>query len=343
MSGRLIGPNAVIALSATSRTTWIQLIRCGDFVSERYGKFAITSNDLRTMISNFRDVTPIPPTQLPIDYDHLSMDPKAPGDGKAAGWIQDLQLRNADRELWARVEFTEPAAQAIRAKEYRFVSPSFVRDYVAKNGAKVGATLLAAAVTNLPFLEGMAAMTLSAIAESRTTMKVGQRVVVRANAVRSYVIDPALVGQPLTVAEIRGEVSRFARLEHEGRSLGWFAEQDLEAAPATSPALANAVADVLLAAKQKQLANPGMDLRRALHLVGVEQPATVSRYVDAGREVTTAAAQQANAGSRLAVLAKARAAEKQIEYSDAVREVIAEQPALYEAWRANQSGRYTTR
>jgi hypothetical protein len=48
----------------------------------------------------------------------------------------------------------------IENRAYRFVSPSFVKDHTHKDGRKIGTTLLAAAITNHPFLEGMSALTL---------------------------------------------------------------------------------------------------------------------------------------------------------------------------------------
>jgi|CXWL01.1.fsa_nt_gi phage I-like protein len=156
-------------------TAWMQVARTGAFVSTRYGKFSITTTDLAQMLQNFREVTPVPPTRLPIDYDHMSLDPKKPGDGIAAGWIVDLELRGNGHELWAKVEWTAEGAKRVKAKEYQFVSPSFVKDYVYKTGQKIGTTLIAAAVTNHPFLEGMASIALSrsnldlAVADSADT------------------------------------------------------------------------------------------------------------------------------------------------------------------------------
>lgn len=143
-----------------TRRSWIQLARTGSFTSNRYGKFSITKDDLQSMFYNFKNITPKAPTQLPIDYDHLSMDPKSPGDGIAAGWMRELELREDGDELWAQVEWTKDGARRIENKEYRFVSPSFVKDHTHKDGKKIGTTLLAAAVTNHPFLEGMSALTL---------------------------------------------------------------------------------------------------------------------------------------------------------------------------------------
>lgn len=143
-----------------SRRSWNQLVRTGQFHSNRYGKFSITKADLSQMLANFKDVTPQAPTELPIDYDHLSMDPKKPGDGIAAGWMKQLELREDGDELWAEIEWTETGADRVERKEYRFVSPSFVKDHKHKDGRKIGTTLLAAAITNHPFLEGMQALSL---------------------------------------------------------------------------------------------------------------------------------------------------------------------------------------
>jgi phage I-like protein len=155
-------PSALPPLSLSDRSarSWIQIARTGAFVSNRYGEFAITREDLAQMLHNFRMVTPIAPTKLAVDYDHLSMDPKQVGDGTAAGWFQDLELRNDGDELWGLVEWTPKAAEHIKNLEYQFVSPSFVKDHTSKQGKKIGTTLLAAAITNHPFLEGMQAVTL---------------------------------------------------------------------------------------------------------------------------------------------------------------------------------------
>lgn len=151
------------AVNATSadpfvRGDWFQLAKTGVFYSPEYGKFSITSKDLATMYRNFKTITPVAPTQLPIDYDHFSDDPEAhnPGDAKASGWVLDLQLRAGGDELWCLPKWTKPAARLIANGEYRFVSPFFMTNYLDKaSGKKVGPTLKAVAITNRPFLEGM--------------------------------------------------------------------------------------------------------------------------------------------------------------------------------------------
>ena len=161
-----------IALSdgdlSAERVADIQLLITGNFQSTRFGKFSITEQHIDRMVNNFDSVHPVRPTELMIDYDHLSERPAQPGDGRAAGWFKRLYKKlsaTGKPELWATVEFTEPAAEAVKRKEYRFFSPTFMFDYVTNVGKKIGATLLAGALTNRPFLQGMQAITLSLTGE----------------------------------------------------------------------------------------------------------------------------------------------------------------------------------
>lgn len=228
--------------------SWIQLATIGKFVSNRYGKFEITKDDLRSMYRNFRDVTPKAPTELPVDYDHLSMEPAKPGDGVAAGWFKNLQLRSDDSELWGEVEWTDTAADKIEKREYRYVSPSFVKDHTHKDGRKIGTTLLAAAVTNHPFLEGMKALTLysfSALGDLALSERmiprrivpvislaeVGQRVMVAPGDARTA----DEVGGTFEITEIVGDGDdAFVSLKDaQGNVHKWFRATELLPASAT--------------------------------------------------------------------------------------------------------------
>ncbi len=84
--------------------------------------------------------------ELMVDYDHaslasISLDPAQ--SGKAAGWF-GLEVRAG--ELWAvNVRWTEHAASALRAKEWRYMSPAFSTDQEGRV-----TSLLNVALTNLP-------------------------------------------------------------------------------------------------------------------------------------------------------------------------------------------------
>jgi hypothetical protein len=85
---------------------------------------------------------------LMIDYAHASLSAEVAVDpanaGKAAGWF-NLEARGG--ELWAiNVRWTPPAAEAMRRKEWRFMSPAFKTD---KKSGRI-TSLLNVALTNTP-------------------------------------------------------------------------------------------------------------------------------------------------------------------------------------------------
>lgn len=152
-------PALALAKDGEIARSTIQVLRTGTFYHPHYGKFVITQATLDAMVNNFAAVRPKAPTELVVDFEHMSVaEPavKAP----AAGWIKGLST--TDDALWADVEWTAEAADQIRKKEYRFISPEFNLNYTDKEtNKKIGPTLLAAALTNRPFLEGMEPVVLS--------------------------------------------------------------------------------------------------------------------------------------------------------------------------------------
>lgn len=99
--------------------------------------------------------------QIPVDYDHATVE--LPRDGKAiaAGWVTALTF--ADDGVYADVEWTPAAARMIEEKEYRYLSPSV---YVRKADSKaVG--LHSIALTNKPAIRGMRPIVNSEAPEAR--------------------------------------------------------------------------------------------------------------------------------------------------------------------------------
>lgn len=84
---------------------------------------------------------------LPLDYEHAMVDPfSSPADRVAAGWFR-LALR--DGELWAEdVRWTPRAAQALRDREWRYISPAFRVD--GEDEPMRVRRLTNVAITNLP-------------------------------------------------------------------------------------------------------------------------------------------------------------------------------------------------
>ena len=95
---------------------------------------------------------------LPITFSHvgpsLPSNEKRVEDLRAAGWIQDVQLRRDG--IYVLTKWVQEAKQRIGADEFRFLSPEFVlNDTDINTGQKQGPTLLGAALLNDPFLKEM--------------------------------------------------------------------------------------------------------------------------------------------------------------------------------------------
>lgn len=90
--------------------------------------------------------------QLPIDAGHgmyLSLGGVAE-DGRAFGWFTP-EVR--DGELWAaRIQWTPAGAAALASREYRYFSPTFMRDSETNEITE----LLTVSLTNIPALRGIA-------------------------------------------------------------------------------------------------------------------------------------------------------------------------------------------
>ncbi len=124
---------------------WIELLPAGEFHGrDGRGPFRLSNPDAVIASTVALGMN----AGLPIDYDHAT-DFAAP-EGRpapAAGWIRALEVRVG--AIWGRVEWTERAAAAITAREYRYISPVFQFD----PGDGGVTRLLRAGLTNNPNLQ----------------------------------------------------------------------------------------------------------------------------------------------------------------------------------------------
>jgi len=153
--GVLISTCAV-AINSEDAPEWIELLTAGRF-SAVDGRGPFDNADPDSIVE--ASVARMPEVGLVLDYDH-STDLAAP-EGRpsiAAGWIKQFKVENG--AILARIEWTAKAAEALKAKEYRYISPVFEHG---KDG-KVS-RILRAALTNNPALTE-----LPAIAAAKVTM-----------------------------------------------------------------------------------------------------------------------------------------------------------------------------
>ncbi|WP_195481847.1 phage protease [Klebsiella oxytoca] len=90
-------------------------------------------------------------TPYVIDYEHQTLRSAKNGlPAPASGWFKKLEWREGVGLFAVDVEWTEAAAAAIDAGEYKFISPVFLYDT-----SGLVTTLINAALTNTPALDGM--------------------------------------------------------------------------------------------------------------------------------------------------------------------------------------------
>ena len=138
----------------TPPTSRIQIAKVGNFKHRRYGNFRITLDTFRSFIANFD--AGIPTAEIAIDPDHAS---EVEGDTRAVGWYKRLHIIGDG--LFADVEWTWRGAYMIREGEYKYFSPSWNLNHQSDDGAKHGPTILGGGLTNRPFFERMATVSLS--------------------------------------------------------------------------------------------------------------------------------------------------------------------------------------
>lgn len=134
---------------------WIHLLPLGRFKGRDGRSFAVS--DPARLIGETRKRQG---DELPIDYEHQT--DFAPTNGQpapAAGWIKSLQVRESG--IWGLVGWTRRAAEHLAAKEYRFISPTFLH-----TASGEITCLLRAGLTNAPNLELAALARASDAAES---------------------------------------------------------------------------------------------------------------------------------------------------------------------------------
>jgi len=148
-------------------TSRIQVGKLGRFNHARFGAFHWTPATFASFIKNFRERSS---GRIPIDLDHT---PDKGGPTEAAGWITALTPEGD--KLFADVEWTKAAAQKIRDRAYLFISPTFTMAGRGDDGSTCGPKLIGAALTNRPFLERMAVVSLSADFSDDEIIELAQR------------------------------------------------------------------------------------------------------------------------------------------------------------------------
>ena len=147
-AGRMLALRARLPMiAADSAKAWIDVAMPGTWEGHPAGPFTLTRETFESVLAAFNAQA----NPIPLDYNHQSV---SGGEAPAAGWVHKMELRG-DGHLWAFVEFTDRAAERVRAGEYRYCSPVFLFDAPdRKTGEPVPCDIHSIALTNTPFLDG---------------------------------------------------------------------------------------------------------------------------------------------------------------------------------------------
>ena len=144
-----------IKLAKDKNASWVQLAKKGKFFHQRYGNFTFNQRSFDQVINNFSN-------KLAVNIEHLAFLQILEG---AETWLTKVELQNDGEELWGYVEFGKTHAEQVRKGKIKYTSIEFSSHALDDKGKMVGYKLNGLALTNDPFLEGMAEIKLSKTVE----------------------------------------------------------------------------------------------------------------------------------------------------------------------------------
>jgi phage I-like protein len=120
----------------------VQVIPYGRHETEK-GVFVLDGESMSKVVEEFNSRR----NDMVIDYEHQTL---SGAEAPAAGWIKGLINKGSDG-IWASVEWTPRALRYLRGREYRYLSPVFVKRALDNMVVR----LVNTALTNQPAIDGM--------------------------------------------------------------------------------------------------------------------------------------------------------------------------------------------
>lgn len=155
--------------AAQGDQAWIHIVELGEYPgkiigadgAEQDGVSVVTEDDLAAIMRSFK------PGML-VDYEHFSLNSNM--SSEAAGWAWEMRRTYNGTGLEVRVAWTVPAAEKIRNKSYRYISPVLHGPMLKEDGVmKIFCRQLSSAgLTNVPNMKTLRPV--SANKQTITTM-----------------------------------------------------------------------------------------------------------------------------------------------------------------------------
>jgi phage I-like protein len=154
---------------------WVQIAKSGSYRGHPAGDFDIDEDMLQQLVRNLRNHPSYQASAtdgygekdvIAWDFHHFSETDDAAiarFGSPAQGWVRDLEIRPGAEglELWALVRWLPLAKQYIREESYHWASVAISQATDPVTGASIGWYLSSVALTNDPFIQGMAPLTAS--------------------------------------------------------------------------------------------------------------------------------------------------------------------------------------
>lgn len=140
-------------IDLSSRSSTIEVLRVGKIMDRG---LEITEKMLNDYVENFNNKIYVTDLQVDLRHDR---------DGEAAAWFKEVYVDKSNTDglarLMAVVEWTSLGEEKIAKKLYRYTSAELAPTYTAQNGKEVENVLIGCALTNIPAVKGMEAVSLS--------------------------------------------------------------------------------------------------------------------------------------------------------------------------------------
>jgi phage I-like protein len=139
---------------------WYQVDLQGEWEGHPAGAYRLTPADIRCIVEYFNQACRANGVDLPVDYEHQGVVAKLLGkSAESGGWINSLEGRNHDTELWAHIKWVADARALIREKKFRYLSSNLLKDYKDPvTGRVIRWVLDSVALTNRPFKKALPAV-----------------------------------------------------------------------------------------------------------------------------------------------------------------------------------------
>ena len=109
---------------------WYQIDLEGQWDGHPAGAYRLTPSDIRCIVEYFDRACRANNVDLPVDYEHQGVIAKVLGKAaESGGWINALEARNNDTELWAHIKWVADARALIRERKFRYQSSHLVSNY----------------------------------------------------------------------------------------------------------------------------------------------------------------------------------------------------------------------